>query len=151
MARMPLEESLTYVFQRVDGCVVLRLHGEMDLTSAPQIATDLRLLVEDDHVVGDLTGVSFMDSSGLNALIAGHNHAHNCRTSFRIAGAGKAVTQVLHVTGMDRYLHIHASVEDAIDAARAAHAAAALDLSAPAYREPLIPSQTQPLPKHSAP
>jgi anti-anti-sigma factor len=139
MARMPLEESLTCVFQRVDGCVVLRLRGEMDLANAPQRAANLRLLVENDHVVGDLTGVSFMYSSGLNALIAGQNHAHNCRTSFRIAGAGKAVTQVLHLTGMDRYLHIHASVEDAIDAARAAHAAAAPDLSAPTYPEPTDP------------
>ena len=65
---MPLEESLTCVFQRVDGCVVLRLRGEMDLANAPQVAANLRLLVEDDHVVGDLTGVSFMDSSGLNAM-----------------------------------------------------------------------------------
>jgi len=139
MARMPLEESLTYVFQRFDGCVVLRLHGEMDLASAPQIATDLRLLVEDDHVVGDLTGVSFMDSSGLNALIAGHNHAHNCRTSFRIAGAGEAVIQVLHITGLDRYLHIHASIEDAIEAARAARHGTVLDVSATTYPEPTEP------------
>jgi anti-anti-sigma factor len=136
---MPLEESLTYVFQRLDGCVVLRLHGEIDLANASQLAAHLRRLVEDDHVVGDLRGVSFMDSSGLNALIAGHNHAHNCRTSFRIAGAGDAVTQVLHVTGMDRYLHLHSSVEDAIEAARAARNGTVLDVSAPTYPEPADP------------
>jgi anti-anti-sigma factor len=136
---MPLEENLTYVFQRLDGCVVLCLHGEIDLANAPQLAANLRLLVEDDQVVCDLTGVSFMDSSGLNALIAGHNHAHNCRTSFRIAGAGEAVTQVLHVTGMDRYLLLHASVEDAIEAARAARDGTVLDLNAPSYPEPAGP------------
>ena len=133
---MPLEESLTYVFLRLDGCVVLRLQGEMDLANASELAANLRLLVEDDHVVADLRSVSFMDSSGLNALIAGHNHAHNCRTSFRIAGAGEVVTQVLHVTGMDRYLHIHASVEDAIEAARKARDGTVLDVSARVYPEP---------------
>jgi anti-anti-sigma factor len=136
---MPLEESLTYVVERLDGCVVLRVDGEMDLANGPQLAANLRRLVEDDHVVCDLRGVTFMDSSGLNALIAGHNHAHNCRTSFRIAGAGQAVTQVLHVTGMDRYLILHASVEDAIEAAGAARDGTVLDLSAPTYPEPTGP------------
>jgi anti-anti-sigma factor len=133
---MPLEENLTYVVERLDGCVVLCLHGEMDLANGPELAANLRLLVKDDHVVCDLRGVTFMDSSGLNALIAGHNHAHNCRTSFQIAGAGKAVTEVLHVTGMDRYLHIHASVEDAIKAARKTRDGTVLDVSARVYPEP---------------
>ena len=54
----------SFGLERHGGCVVLRVEGEVDVSNAGALGTTLRQLVETDHVVVDLTGVSFMDSTG---------------------------------------------------------------------------------------
>jgi len=56
----------------VDDGVILRLQGEVDLTSSPQVRQTLLETVKNkDHsrVVIDLSDVSFMDSSGVATLV----------------------------------------------------------------------------------
>ena len=56
--------------RHADGCVWLKLTGELDLATAPRLADRLhRLRAERRTVVVDLSDVEFMDSSGLHVLI----------------------------------------------------------------------------------
>ena len=57
----------------VDGRIaVVRLDGRLNMVAAPRLKAAIEGVVEagGTHVVVDLTAVSFMDSSGLGALIA---------------------------------------------------------------------------------
>jgi anti-anti-sigma factor len=108
--------NLSFALDRHGGCVVLRVEGEVDLSNAGGLGTNLRQLVETDHVVVDLTGVTFMDSTGVSALIAATKHAANSGTSLRVAGARRAVMLTLQVVGVDSYLGHEGSVADAIAA-----------------------------------
>ena len=53
-----------------DGAVpVAQFSGELDLVSAPDLFAVVSARVDGDNVVIDLTGVTFLDSSGLSCLV----------------------------------------------------------------------------------
>jgi anti-sigma B factor antagonist len=55
----------------VPGCTVVEMRGELDMATSAQLLESLQRLVDagDRHLVVDLAEVSFMDSSGLGALV----------------------------------------------------------------------------------
>jgi anti-sigma B factor antagonist len=65
------------VYENEDGeCVRLRLLGELDLASAPVLKYRLeRLRAEQRSVPLDLSGLDFIDSSGIRLLISAFNDA----------------------------------------------------------------------------
>ena len=54
-------------------CAVLRIGGEVDVYSAPQLRERIIELLADGirHVIADLREVDFLDSTGLGALVGG--------------------------------------------------------------------------------
>jgi len=61
-----------------DGAALLEVAGEVDLTTAPLLEAQFQFLVERGltEVVVDATSVTFMDSSGLRALLEGEKIIH---------------------------------------------------------------------------
>jgi anti-sigma B factor antagonist len=103
---------------REDGAAVLHARGRLDMVAAPQ----LRALVTDvvgkgaRRLVVDLEGTTFLDSSGLGALIAGLKTARQAGGDLRIAGAGEQVRMVLELTQMNTVLRPYPTVDAALDA-----------------------------------
>lgn len=99
------------------GVAVLRLDGRLNLVSAPRLKAAIDESVEAGRtrVVVDLAAVSFMDSSGLGALIAGLKKARQASGDVRITGVTQQVATVLQLTNLDRVLRAHPSVEAATD------------------------------------
>lgn len=63
---------------RQDEWLVLRLTGELDLASAPVLQHRLAQLRADKQPVRlDLSGLQFIDSSGMRLLIAAFNEARS--------------------------------------------------------------------------
>jgi anti-sigma B factor antagonist len=102
---------------RVASAAVLQLQGRLTMVAAPQLRAEVEQSVRDarPRVVVDLTGVEFVDSSGLGALVAGLKTARQAGGDLRIAAAGEQVQTVLGLTNLDRVLRNHRSVEDALD------------------------------------
>ena len=101
-----------------DGSVaVLRLVGRLNMVAAPQLKSGIDETVEGGRprVVVDLSEVSFMDSSGLGALIAGLKKARQASGDLRITGVTQQVATVLKLTNLDKVLRAHPSVEAATD------------------------------------
>lgn len=67
-----------------------------------------------DFVI-DISGVSFMDSSGLGAIVAVLKQIGS-NGSIRLAGPQKAVSDLFDLTCMDRIFKIHATVDEALNA-----------------------------------
>jgi anti-anti-sigma factor len=73
----------------------LRPTGELDVSSAGTLLITLSRLEEDAHVI-DLSGVTFLDSSGLRALLtAQRRYPH-----LRFENPSDAVRRILDVTGV---------------------------------------------------
>ena len=79
---MPAEHSdelLTAVWEEIrDGAAILRLSGEIDISSAPELTSLFETVVARGFtdVVVDATKVTFMDSTGLHALVEGKRLIH---------------------------------------------------------------------------
>jgi len=96
---------------------VLTLTGRLNMVAAPRLrsAVDDEVEAGSRRLVVDLQAVSFIDSSGLGALIAGLKKARQAGGDLRIAGLTEQVDTVLRLTNLDRVLRPHLSVEAATD------------------------------------
>jgi anti-sigma B factor antagonist len=89
------------------GSWVVRVAGELDLYTSPQLENELETLIraEAEHVLVDLSDVPFLDSSGLGVLVAAARRLG--RERFALAGLGIESRRVVEITGADRLLAIH--------------------------------------------
>jgi anti-sigma B factor antagonist len=92
--------------------------GELDMSTS----ADLRRRVEANLrrgrncVVIDLSGVTYMDSSGLAALIAAHQLTEERRGRLALVIRSEAVRRTVEVRGLDRVFTIVATREEAVAA-----------------------------------
>lgn len=67
----------------VDGVDVVRVDGEVDLTNADAVRQAVEA-TSSASVVLDLTGIAFLDSSGIRAIDLGHRRLRSERRSLLI-------------------------------------------------------------------
>ena len=101
---------------REGGKALVQLNGRLDLLSAASVKKSIADAVAEGHprLVIDLDKVSFIDSSGLGALISGLKSARVAGGDLRIAQADKQARYILEVSTLDRILHPYATVEEAL-------------------------------------
>jgi anti-sigma B factor antagonist len=99
------------------AATVMRLDGRLNMVSAPQLKAAVAAAVQAGRtrVVVDLTAVTFLDSSGLGALIAGLKATRQAGGDLRMTGANEQVRTVLRLTNLDRVLRPHDTLEAATD------------------------------------
>ncbi len=97
---------------------VLRPRGRLNMVTAGDLKEVVDTTVAEGHrlVVVDLAETTFLDSSGLGALVGGLRTARTAGGDLRIARAPSQVTTVLQLTTMDRVFRNFASVDEAIQA-----------------------------------
>ncbi|MFF5393439.1 STAS domain-containing protein [Streptomyces sp. NPDC013012] len=99
------------------GVRIAALHGEIDYDA--QDILRQALLPEGEPVlpvVADISGVSFMDSSGINVLLRASQQISQAQSWLRIAAPNESVRRVLSLTGADTVIDCHPTVEDALNA-----------------------------------
>lgn len=99
------------------GIGVVTPRGRLNMVSARRLKELLSDLVNGGttRIVVDMAETTFLDSSGLGALIAGLKSARQAGGDLRIARPTEAVTLVFQLTNMDKVLRSRASVEEAFD------------------------------------
>ena len=102
---------------RRGSATVLRPEGRLNMVAAGDVRRAIGEVVAegDPNLVVDLGGTTFMDSSGLGALVAGLKTARQAGGDLRIAAAADQALLVLRLTNLDRVLKPHETVEDALD------------------------------------
>jgi anti-anti-sigma factor len=99
------------VIEREQGAWVLTLRGEHDLSTATALRNSLRDVFDSGSaVVVDLSAVTFMDSSILNAILYGSERAltdDEHRFAVVLPPGPSVARRVLELTGVDRVLAIH--------------------------------------------
>ncbi|WP_283138742.1 STAS domain-containing protein [Rhizohabitans arisaemae] len=104
-----------------DGVVVLTVAGELDLFTAPILRQEAKEAIKQNgaHLVFDLEGLEFMDSSGLSALIETWRQAVAAGGGLCLAAPRHAVAKLLQTTGLDRRFKIYPDAEAAVAARQA--------------------------------
>jgi anti-anti-sigma factor len=96
-----------------DSQVVIRLNGKLSLETVHNFIQSVRPEPV-AHLVLDMSGVSFLDSAGVGALVQIFVHRRNVGKAFALAGLTKQGSAVIQVAGLNKLLPIHASVADAL-------------------------------------
>lgn len=101
--------------ERCGDAIVVHVTGELDLASAPILDELLSELNEPSApLVLDLTGVTFMGSSGLELLV---KHEARCRVTgrtLRVVANNRAVLRPIGLTGLTTAVTVVDTLADAL-------------------------------------
>lgn len=88
-----------------DGLTVATLRGELDVVDAASVAAVLLAAADSARVViADLSGLEFIDSSGVAALANAARHARRVGSDLLLAAPQQQILRVLAATGLHRYV-----------------------------------------------
>jgi anti-sigma B factor antagonist len=108
---------MTLDVRDVGGVAVVALEGDIDLQSSPAVRQQLLACFEDHtRVVVDLSGVTYIDSSGVASLVEAFQLSRKKSGSFSLANVSSAVMRVLSLARLDKVFAIHPSIEAAVAA-----------------------------------
>jgi anti-anti-sigma factor len=108
---------------RLDDVVALRVHGELDQATVPQLHSAVDPEVENGagSLLVDLSACEFIDSSGLAALVAVRERVTaTAGRGFAVCCPDSQVRRLLELTGLDRAMGVTESRDEALTALRAA-------------------------------
>jgi len=101
-------------------CAVLRICGEVDVYSAPQLRERVIQLLADGirHVIADLRDVDFVDSTGLGVLVGSLRRLREQDGSLTLVTDEGRIQRLLRITGLVRVFALCHSVPQAITSDR---------------------------------
>ncbi len=110
-----LNEHPVAGIDRNDGAVVVHLIGELDLYNAPELRSVLLDVCAEkpDRLIIDLADVEFVDSTALGVLIEARAKLVSAQ-SFLLAAPRRETHRALTISGLDRHLAVHDTVESAL-------------------------------------
>lgn len=84
----------------------LRLEGEFDVANAPELAAAIGdLAAEEGPMVVDMSGVTFMDTAGLHALVRGAQSLDGAAPAVLVDPPSRVV-RLMEMVGVDRVREI---------------------------------------------
>lgn len=98
---------------------VVIISGDLDAATAPRLHAELVELAQAgvDRIVLDLRRLTFVDSFGLGVIVNAKKRLSQVGNALcLVAGLEqRTLRRVLEITGLDRVLPVHESVNDAVD------------------------------------
>ncbi|CAM5466524.1 STAS domain-containing protein [Streptomyces glaucescens] len=113
--------DLTLTTTHTDGhLAALCIGGEIDTQSAPALRKEALDVIAQGHphLILDLTGITFCDSSGLNALIGIMRCAMAANGSLTLAAVPDRLSRMLDLTGLSTVMPSYPGTEAAMNARR---------------------------------
>jgi anti-anti-sigma factor len=119
-----------------DGYVKVALRGELDIADASDVAEALIAAVSrEPRVIVDLSELTFIDASGVSALLLAREQARNAGGDLYLCAPQSQALKVLGVLRHVDAFSVHASVAEA-----AARAGRSLGMVPPMRRSPQTPA-----------
>jgi anti-sigma B factor antagonist len=101
--------------ERRAGTAIVQVVGELDLATAPTLISALHGLERPcERLVLDVSGLQFIDSTGLRLAVEEYQRAMADGFDFVIAGAAGNILRVLRIAGLDVTLPLAPDVASAI-------------------------------------
>jgi anti-sigma B factor antagonist len=95
------------------GLTICRPVGELDAFTVSQFRQALAELASSSKLLIDMSGVPFVDSAGLGALIGGIRRARELGGDVAVACNRPTLTRLLRTTGFDRIVTVAETIEEA--------------------------------------
>lgn len=101
---------------QIKGAVVISIVGSLDALTAGQVAGYFldRIHAGQRRMVADLSGVDFLSSAGLRAIMAVAREIRRQGGDFHLSAPQPGVCRVLRLAGFPNILKIYPTVEEAV-------------------------------------
>jgi anti-sigma B factor antagonist len=98
------------------GIVIMDIQGEIDLYNAPEIKDNIQKLIEAQkyNIIINLEKVSYIDSSGIGALISSLSNLKKYQGGLKIINVYASVKKVFELTKLTSFFEIYDSEEEAL-------------------------------------
>ena len=106
---------------RQGSWLVAEISGDLDIASVPLIRVRLDQTLSDQIVCGlilDLTGVSFLDSSGLGFVLGRYRHLAKKRRKMIVTGLHGQVERVFKLSGLTNIIPKKKTLTEALRAVK---------------------------------
>lgn len=114
-------DGLTVTVRREDGPAVITVSGEVDLSTVSLLRERLFELADSgEPFIVDLEQVTFIDSTGLGALVGAYRRVAAHGGSLHVVCAQRQARKLLSLTGVDQRVRLSASLEEALASVAAA-------------------------------
>jgi len=107
---------VTINIEEKSSVIILKIDGEVDLYNAPQIKDTVRKQIDQgkNAVLIDLGGVSYIDSSGIGALISSLSNLKKAGGILKICNIHGSVKKVFELTKLTGFFEIFEQREQAL-------------------------------------
>jgi anti-sigma B factor antagonist len=109
--------TFNYSTTQQEGIIIYKLEGEIiDKSQTAALTEQINKLVSSGkkNIVLELSGLRYMNSSGLNVLVSILTIARNAGGEVLVCNISAKVRELLVVTKLDSIFHILPSVEEAV-------------------------------------
>jgi anti-sigma B factor antagonist len=97
------------------GAIIAAFSGDVDLEHSPKAREVLLSCVEQgSKVLVDLSGVSYIDSSGVASLVEAFQRAKKAGVEFALVSVNTPARRVLELARLDKVFTIHETLADAL-------------------------------------
>lgn len=102
----------------VGDWMVVSVGGEIDVYTAPKLRDRLVELVDagNHHLVVNLEGVDFLDSTGLGVLVGGLKRVRSHEGSLVLVCTQQRLLKIFKITGLAKVFPLYDTVEEATSA-----------------------------------
>jgi anti-sigma B factor antagonist len=100
--------ALTVSVAEENAIVTVTVVGELDVSTVPAFNKELSELRQNSAttLVLDLSGTTFMDSTGLSAVLVAEMHARMRGQRFKVVAGPPHVHELFKLTGVDNFLEV---------------------------------------------
>lgn len=104
---------MKYTVRSEGSYTIIALDGDVDLYSSPQARKQVLHYLNNNHnIVVDLSGVGYIDSSGIATLVQGFQLSRKKKREFALVGVTGMVTKVMQLARLDAIFPIYDSVNE---------------------------------------
>lgn len=108
--------ELTVNSREEGGRTVVAVEGEIDVYTAPVLREHLNDLVGEgkNHLLIDMSGVDFLDSTGLGVLVGSLKRIRSQDGSLQLVCDQEKILKVFRITGLTKVFPIYPTIEQAV-------------------------------------
>jgi len=103
--------------REANGVTIFDVEGEIDLYNAPALKDEIKKKIEEQkyNIIINLAKVSYIDSSGIGALISSLSNLKKYQGGLKIINVTGSVKKVFELTKLTSFFEIFDSEEEAVN------------------------------------
>lgn len=106
---------MEHAIREEGGALIVSFEGDVDLEQSPKAREVLLECVKrGNKILVDLSGVSYIDSSGVASLVEAFQVAKKQGKGFALVSVNAAALRVLQLARLDKVFTIHETLADAL-------------------------------------